>query len=162
MRSSKNFVNSAHTIHSKHQQQRALHFESSNYKNKDLFKTTTRNHQPVLNTLPENCLILPASKHPFSVNKNVVRKLFARQDLYFKVMMFYEDLDNQIIYCSGNVLKKKTTLVNGRRTYIQRNDTLYELENCYSVEVFIKLSDLLHSNDFVFFDNNSLFLLNWI
>lgn len=161
MRSSKNFVNSAHTIHTKHQQQRALHIESSGFKNKNLFEFTSRNHQPVLYSLPESCLPMLASKHPFSVNKNVIRKLFFRQDYYFKVMMFHQDTDNQI-YCSGNVLRKKSVLVNGRQTCLKRNDTLYELEYFYSDEKFIKLSDLHHSNDFLYIDNDCMYLLNWI
>lgn len=161
MRSSKNFINLAVTINKRRQKQRAEFMDLTNFKDVDLFLTIEKNANPVLNNIPENCVDLLSSVHPFSTKKQILRKLDSRRDLYFQATAFFEDQSNHSIYCLGNVLMKKTTRINGRECYVKHNDSLFELKVLYE-ERFINLTDLHYCNDYFFCKNTNLYLLEWI
>ncbi len=161
-RSSKNFINLAATINSKNQRHRAYFLEKSDYYSADLFPTEPRTPaNPLVNNIPENCISLPSSKRPFPLNKCVLRKLKTRRDLYFLPTEFRKEPESQTVYCFGSLLVKKTATINDRLTFVKLNDTLFELEISRR-DKFIKLSDLHYSNDFYFYHNSKMYLLEWI
>lgn len=164
MRTSKNFINTAVTIHTKRQKHRAHFLEKSNYHFANLYQTEERSSQPILNFLPSNCLVLPLSKSPFSTKKLVLRKVESRRDIYFKITSFHKERLTDEIYCEGKVLRRKTIIANHRPTFVKRNGTLFELEAISNLPStnFVKLSDLHYSNDFYFVHNTNMYLLEWI
>lgn len=161
-RFSKNFRNTAITIHSSHQKRRALFLESSEYAQLDFFSEQQESHLVVLPQCPANCRQLPASEHPFSTKKNVLRKLIGRNDLYFKVASFHQETVNKTIFCTGSVWRKKVVERNGRRVFSRPNETLFELEEAYSSETCIRLESLHFANDFIFAHGATVYLLEWI
>lgn len=161
-RFSKNFVNPAVTIHSKHQKRRALWVESSHYEKQNFFAEEENSQPKVLSSLPPNCTLLPASRHPFSTKKNILRKLSSRHDLYFQATAFHEDPSNGLIVCSGSIWRKRMVQINGRNVFSRANETLYELEKVYPIEKHLRLEDVHYANDYIFVHDNSSYLLEWI
>ncbi|KAH9392165.1 hypothetical protein TYRP_005233, partial [Tyrophagus putrescentiae] len=160
-RSSKNFRNLAVTINSKNQKHRAYFLEKTNFVDCDLFPIETRTISPLQSSINENCQILPSSFHPFPVNKCILRKLESRRDLYFLTTEFYKDTTTGEIYCYGKLMMKKTTTLNNRPSYVKLNESLFELE-VHRENKYIKFSDLHYSNDFIFYYNSKMYLLDWI
>ena len=162
VRASKNFKNTGLTIHSRRQKQRAHFLLQSNYKSQNFYPLEERNLQPIIHSIPSTCELLPSSKHPFSTKKSILRKLDSRRDIYFKVTSFFVEKSSKVIFCEGEVLRKKTQMVGRQRVFVKRNDTLYHLENFLSTKKFIKLTDLHYANDYYFVVNSDIFLLDWI
>lgn len=161
MRASKNFKNTALTIHSRRQKQRAYTMERNSYKTTNFYSNEERNPQPILHSIPSNCELMPSSEHPFSTKKSILRKLDSRRDFYFKVNSFFKERSSNTIFCYGDVLRKKTELVNRQRTFVKRHDTLFQLETFLS-EKYVKLKDLHYSNDYCFIVDSEIYLLEWI
>jgi len=127
-------------------------------------RTETGVKNPVLKNKPPNVIRLPASKRPFSLSKNVLRKLDVRRDLYFYASDFYEDKNN-IVFCEGKVFQKKMVGDGETRAmrFLKHNDSIFALASCFDGScVYVCLNDLHFSNYFFFKHNDVMYLLEWI
>lgn len=156
----KNFRNPALTIHQRHQKLVAAYQHENQVDSINYFENHSRTHSPLLRNLPYECDQIPASQQPFSTKKNILRKLKMRNDLYLCPSAFYKLNDE--VFVTGKVLRKKLDSNHRRSAQFVKSGNLYQLEDCYDSEMYIKLCDLHFSNDFLYYNNNLMYLLEWI
>lgn len=156
----KNFKNPALTIHQRQQKLVASYQLDIQVDQINFFEESNRNRSPLIAQVPNECIQIAISQHPFSTKKRILRKLKVRNDLYFKATSFYKR-ENEM-FVTGQVLRKKQESNNVRTSRFVKFGNLFQLEQCFPDEKCIKLNDLHFANDFLYFNNNLMYLLEWI
>ena len=100
-RTMKNFINPAKTIFQHHQLKNSIKNQDESF---DYFSNDNIPFNPLVNVLPSESEKLPSSMHPFSLSKNILKKVLNRNGYWIKILNFH--LVRNEIYCEGIVLKK--------------------------------------------------------
>lgn len=147
------FINTSKTIHGNHQVLRALKLEESEYCNTNFWILEKNSPQTTMTRLPGNSLgKLNSNDRPFSLGKNIIRKIRGCQD-WFLAHDFFQ-VENDGIYAKGKVLSLEPPSERNRLDLPKLNEKNQLL--------YISLTNLHHSNDFVFYFNGDCYLLKWI
>ena len=161
----RNFLNPAVTIHERHQKLKALHETKIRISTVDFYPVSAESgaKNAVMKNRPPHLIDMSPSDRPYSLRKNILRKLEGRRDLYFDTYAFYKD-SSDVVICEGMVLRKKMVCDGETRTKrFLKNNSLFALEACFTETcVYISFNDLHYSNDFIFKHNQTMYLLEWI
>lgn len=154
-RSSNNFKNLVHTIHSRHQMTKA-HFEHTNH-----FVTTNfwckpaRMKSTPLSEIPKHKKKILARNHPYKLKKKVLRAIKGSRSRWFHTTEFYQV--DKSTYCEGNIvtLHYSRNSQEGPRTVPERCPaTTLQRVNLLKKKQYILYDSLHHSNSFMFTDDN--------
>lgn len=150
------FINPALTIHLKHQKRTAYLERKNNFFSSNLFHFDFPSASPLFHNLPDNCISLPVTLHPFSTNKFLLRKVKGHDEVWFYTRAFHQEESQQKrIYCTGQCFVKSGSKCT--------NDSLFALDVLFDGEEKIILyTDLGHRYDFLFKCETEYFLINWI
>lgn len=147
------FINTSKTIHGNHQVLRALTSEQSEFSRTDFWTQEDSPQHSTLTTLSGvSNTKLKTSDQPFSLGKNIIRKIKGTQD-WFMTHEFCS-VENGGIYAKGTIMNLLSA------NELTQSDLPKLSEG--TQQLYILVANLNHSNDFVFRHNGNCYLLEWI